>query len=74
MDSVRFVTISHTLEHLRDLVEVRKTLGSAVKVATDFLFIRGPYFDADDLLQTQGLKFFWSDWSGHPCHLTTGQL
>ena len=74
MDSFRFVTISHTLEHLRDLVEVRKTLESAVKVATDFLFIRGPYFDADGLLQTQGLKFFWSDWSGHPCHLTTGQL
>ena len=73
-DSVRFVTISHTLEHLRDLVEVRKTLESAAKVATDFLFIKGPYFDADSLLKAQGLKFYWSDWSGHPCHLTTGQL
>ena len=73
-DSVRFVTMSHVLEHLRDLGEVRRTLECASKVATDFLFIRGPYFDADDLLRDLGLKFFWSDWHGHPCHLTTGQL
>ena len=73
-NSVRFVTMSHVLEHLRDLGEVRRALECAGRVATDFLFIRGPYFDADDLLRDLGLKFFWSDWHGHPCHLTTGQL
>ena len=71
---VRFITISHTLEHLPTLVEVRKTLELAAKAATNFLFIQGPYFDADALLRSLGLKFFWSDWYGHPCHLTTEQL
>lgn len=72
--SVRFVTMSHFLEHLPDFATVRKAVQSAAKVATHFLFIQGPFFDADDRLREHGLKFFWSDWSGHKCHLTTDQL
>ena len=73
-NSVRFVTMSHVLEHLPDLDAVGLAIRSAARVATDFLLIQGPYFDADEALARQGLKFYWSDWRGHPCHLTTGQL
>ena len=73
-DSVRFVIMSHFLEHLPGLGDVKRSLESAAGVASDFLFIQGPYFDADELLREQGLKFYWSDWTGHPCHLTTSQL
>ena len=72
--SVRFVTMSHFLEHLPDLAAVAKAVQSAARVATHFLFIQGPFFDADGYLREHGLKFYWSDWSGHPCHLTIDQL
>ena len=73
-NSVRFVTMSHVLEHLPDLDAVGRAIKSAARVASDFLFIQGPYFDADAALARYGLKFYWSDWHGHPCHLTTSQL
>lgn len=73
-DSVRFVVMSHFLEHLPNLQAVEDSIKSAARVASDFLFIQGPYFDADEFLESRGLKFYWSDWHGHPCHLTTHQL
>lgn len=73
-DSVRFVVMSHILEHLPGLDTVRRTIASAARVATDFIYIQGPYFDADDALATQGFKFYWSDWHGHTFHLTTWEL
>ena len=73
-DVVRFVTISHVLEHLPHLNAVRDAIACAARVASDFLFIQGPWFDADEYLERHGLKFYWSDWHGHPCHLTTEQL
>lgn len=73
-NSVRFATMSHVLEHLPDLDAVRRALISGARVASDFLFIQGPFFDADRTLASDGLKFYWSDWSGHKCHLTTAQL
>lgn len=72
--SVRFVIMSHFLEHLPGPTEVERAVESAARTASDFLFIQGPYFDADDYLKSQGLKLYWSDWTGHPCHLTTDQL
>jgi hypothetical protein len=74
-DSVRFVVMCHFLEHLPNLDAVERALRSAVRVATDFLFIRGPFFDADDYLRRLGLKFYWSDWpGGHNCHLRVAEL
>lgn len=73
-NSVRFVVMSHFLEHLPSLDEVRLALQSASRVASDFIFIQGPFFDADEYLKNCGLKFYWSDWSGHKCHLTTTML
>lgn len=72
--SVRFVTMSHMLEHLPDLDAVRRVVAAAARVSSDFLFIQGPYFDADEALAARGLKFYWSDWRGHTCHVTTTHL
>lgn len=73
-NSVRFVTMSHFLEHLPDLDAVHKAIECAADAASNFLFIQGPYFDADAFLSDRRLKFFWSDWHGHTCHLTTKHL
>ena len=73
-DSVRFVTMSHILEHLPDLEAVQRALAGAARVASDFLFIQGPFFDADGALAEDGLKLYWSDWADHTCRLTTAAL
>ncbi len=73
-NSVRFVTISHVLEHLPNIAEIKKTIEEAIRISTDFVFIQGPYFDADDYLETLNLKFFWSDWRGHPYHFRTDEM
>jgi hypothetical protein len=72
--SVRFVTMSHILEHLPGREAVKRAISEAARLATDFLFIQGPFFDGDAYLESVGLKFFWSSWRGHPFHLTSGEL
>ena len=72
--SVRFVTMSHILEHLSSLAAVEAAIREGARVARDFLFIRGPYFDADAELEAQGLRFYWSFWTGHKCHLKSWEL
>ena len=71
--SVRFAVMNHVLEHM-PLPKGYKAVECAKTVATDFIYIRGPYFDADAYLRRHGLKFYWSDWHGHTCHLTTSLL
>ena len=71
--SVRFAVMNHVLEHM-PLHKCYKAVECAKTVATDFIYIRGPYFDADAFLQRHGLKFYWSDWHGHTCHLTISLL
>jgi len=73
-NSVRFVVMSHFLEHLPSLGHVRNAIESAARLAREFLFIQGPFFDADDSLAARGLKFYWSAWTGHTCALKTNQL
>lgn len=73
-NSVRFVVMSHFLEHLPDLETVELCIKRAARIASDFLFIRGPCFDSDQYLAGLGYKYFYSDWNGHPCHLTTSDL
>jgi len=58
--SVSFVTISHVLEHLDSVQEVRRVLETAVSASRDFVFIEGPAFDFDLYLAAIGLKFSWS--------------
>ncbi|MBE9571672.1 MAG: hypothetical protein IMF11_13675 [Proteobacteria bacterium] len=52
----------------------KKAIRSAVLVASDFVVIIGPWFDADVYLERLGLKFFWSDWTGHTWHFHTKDL
>lgn len=72
--SMKFVIMNHFLEHLKNLSSIKRAVQQATRIATDFVFIRGPYFDADEYLNWLGLKLYWSDWSGHKYHLRISQM
>lgn len=74
MGSVRFVVMSHFLEHLPGMQLARKCVETACAIADEYVFIRQPYFDADGYLFESGLKLYWSDWTGHLNHMTSLQL
>ena len=62
---VRFVTMSHFLEHLDNVAMAQKMLAKAISVSHDFVFVRQPWFDSDGYLFLLGYKFYWSHWRGH---------
>lgn len=64
-DSVRFTVLSHILEHLPDQETVVTAIQEAIRVSKDFVFIQGPFYEADLWLAQNNLKFFWSDLRGH---------
>jgi SAM-dependent methyltransferase len=64
--AVSFVLMMHFLEHLPGYEAARQAIESATRIARDFVFIRHPWFDSDGALFDLGLKFYWSDWRGHP--------
>jgi len=68
---VRFVVMSHFLEHVPDPADVNAFMQKACSISTDFVFIQQPFFDADGYLANKGLKLFWSDWRGHPNRMTS---
>jgi hypothetical protein len=72
--NVRFVLMSHFLEHLRDIEQARLCIEAAVRCAREYVLIQQPYFDADGYLFERGLKLAWSDWRGHPNHVTAVQF
>lgn len=72
--SVRYVTMSHLLEHLTSLQGVFKTIQLAVNTATEFVFIEGPAFDFDKYLEDRSLKFFWSNGHGHHTKLKITEI
>ena len=71
---VRFSILSHFLEHLPDYETVTRAMRTAVRISEEFVFIRQPWFDSDGELFRRGLKFYWSDWHGHPMTLTSLQM
>lgn len=73
-DCTRFVTMIDFLEHLPGIDLASKCINAACEAATDFVFIRQPWFDSDGYLFSQGLKLYWSDWTGHPNAMTTLEL
>jgi hypothetical protein len=73
-NSFRVAHFSHVLEHLPDLGAVESAIREAALIATDTLYIKGPWFDADDYLRDLGLNLFWSSWVSHPTHLTSADL
>ncbi|MCB0338587.1 MAG: methyltransferase domain-containing protein [Bdellovibrionales bacterium] len=71
---VRFSILSHFLEHLPSLTEVRQSIKSAIRISTEAVYMAGPVFDDEQYLKSLGFKTYWSDWKGHPCHLTCSQV
>jgi hypothetical protein len=69
MGRTRFAVMAHFLEHLPNVELAAKCIESAVRVADEFVFIRQPYFDADEYLAALGLKLYWSHWRGHKNHM-----
>ena len=72
--TVRFSMLSHFLEHLPDYATVVRAIKTAVAISEEFVFIKQPWFDSDGELFQHGLKFYWSDWHGHPMPLTSLQM
>jgi len=73
-DLVRYVMMSHMLEHLPGLSAAEQTIACGVNAARDFVFISQPWFDSDGYLFRKGLKLYWSDWRGHPNRMTCLQF
>ena len=73
-DVVRFCTMLHFLEHLYSKRDAAACIRAACTAAREFVVIRHPWFGADSFLMAMGLKFYWSDWRGHRCHLDALQL
>lgn len=73
-NSFRFVVMSHFLEHLPDIDTIERVIENCSRISQDFLFIQGPFFDADEYLKNLDLKLYWSDWRGHPTHLESRDL
>lgn len=72
--TTRFAILAHFLEHLPELALAEACIDAAVRVADEFVFIRQPWFDADEALREMGLKLYWSDWHGHPNHMRLAEL
>jgi hypothetical protein len=68
---VRFVLMMDFLEHLPGFGAAQVCVQEACRTASEFIFVRQPYFDGDGYLFHRKLKFFWSDWEGHPFHMTS---
>lgn len=71
---VRFVIMSHFLEHISSHNDVKSYIRKAINISNQFVYIQQPYFDADPYLFRNGVKLFWSDWSGHPNRMTSYEL
>lgn len=63
--SFNYVTLMNFLEHLPSRELAEKAIDSAVKIASDFVFMLGPNFDHANYLRKHGLRKFFSAWSGH---------
>lgn len=66
-----FTSCIHFLEHLSSLMDVSQAIRNAVCFSRKFVYIIQPNFDQDLLLFKNGFKTYYSDWSGHTCHLTS---
>lgn len=73
-DIVDFCCISHVLEHLPSIDHVNKAIAEALRLSRNFVYVVGPYFDADEYLCDNNLKFFWSDWTWHPTHVKSEDI
>jgi SAM-dependent methyltransferase len=70
-DSVRFVLMSHFLEHLPDGHLARRCVAAGVMAASEYVLIRHPFFDENGALARLGFKLHSADWRGHQNLMTS---
>ena len=70
----RYVSMLHFLEHLKDEQTVEKVISKAINLASEFVFIKVPYFDQIEYLKNLGLRLTWTNWIGHPTAVTSEML
>ncbi len=70
INKIKFGVMNHFLEHIPNIQDVNIIVKKACSIIDDFLLIRQPYYDADPYLFSNGFKFYWSNWRGHPNHMT----
>lgn len=68
---VRFVIMSHFLEHVPSVSDVKRCIRSAINSSDEFVYIQQPFFDTDPQFMQLGMKAYWSDWHGHPNRMTS---
>lgn len=70
----RFITSLHTLEHLKDEDAIFKLLQKCVNSAKEFVFIKVPFFDEMDYLESLGVRLTWTNWITHTTAVTSAML
>lgn len=68
---VRFVSMLDFLEHLPNTETVEAVLAAAAEAATDFIYIKHPSFEGEEVLTSLGLRQYWWHWHGHTAHIRT---
>jgi hypothetical protein len=63
---ISYASMMDVLEHLPNEASAMSVMHKLSVAARDFLFIRHPSFDDVKYLAQFGLKFTWTDWTGHP--------
>ena len=66
---VRFVSMMNFLEHLPDLKAVEDMIARAATAATDFIYIRHPSFEGEELAPFLGYCQHWWNWRHHRAHI-----
>jgi len=66
---VSFVSMLNFLEHMPNLNLVEKVIAAAARSARDFLYIRHPSFEGEEIAEQIGYRQYWWHWSGHTAHI-----
>jgi SAM-dependent methyltransferase len=66
---VSFITMLDFFEHLPDAWTVEQIIAAAARSARDFLYIKHPSFEGQELSEHQGVRQYWWDWHGHTAHI-----
>lgn len=69
-----YVMMSHLIEHMESAEQVCGTIELATKIASNGVYISGPYFEDDDYIRQFGVKFCWGDWIDHVSRRSIGHF
>jgi hypothetical protein len=69
LGTTRFAQLIHFLQRQQSIEGAAECIHSAVGIADEYVFIRQPFFDADEYLSSLGLRLFWSNWRSNKFHM-----